>query len=167
MASRENDFQPSVEELDALCEAVSPRAVLLTHPGSPSGTLLSPAVREWVVAKSRETGLYGIIDEVFVDFCEDESFKKFLEASPRLVLIRSMTKFYGIPGLRLGYLLTSPEVADAAPPPPPRSAHSPLVGQYPGADRRVLLPPPGGLQGTNVVGGEKGAANPAESVGGS
>lgn len=114
MTSRENDFQPEVRELDALCEKVSPQAVLLTHPGSPSGTLLSPAVREWIVRKSREKGFYGIIDEVFMDFCEEDSFKEFLETSPRLVLIRSMTKFYGVPGLRLGYLLTSREIADAA-----------------------------------------------------
>lgn len=114
MTSKEDLFQPSVEQLEAVCAKVSPQAVLLTHPGSPSGTLLPRAVREWIVAKSRNDGLYAIIDEVFVDFCEAESLKEFLDESPRLLLIRSMTKFYGVPGLRLGYLLTSREISDAA-----------------------------------------------------
>jgi threonine-phosphate decarboxylase len=112
MTSKENHYQPSVEQLDAVCAEVSPQAILFTHPGSPSGTLLSDDVCEWLLRKSRDDGIYCIVDEVFVDFCEEESLKKYLEDSPRLVLIRSMTKFYGVPGLRLGYLLTSPEVVE-------------------------------------------------------
>jgi len=112
MTSKENLYQPSVEQLERIWADISPQAVLLTHPGSPAGTLLPPAVRGWLNAKSRNEGLYAIIDEVFVDFCEKESLKRFLDESPRLVLIRSMTKFYGVPGLRLGYLLTSREIAE-------------------------------------------------------
>ncbi|GLI34055.1 pyridoxal phosphate-dependent aminotransferase [Desulforhabdus amnigena] len=104
-------FQPTVEQLDTLCDKVSPEAILFTHPGSPSGTLLSPAVREWIREKSRPGGIVCIVDEVFVDFCEEESLKRTLTESCKLVLIRSMTKFYGIPGLRLGYLLTSDDIA--------------------------------------------------------
>jgi threonine-phosphate decarboxylase len=50
------------------------------------------------------------VDEAFVDFCEERSWKEHLSTSEGLVLIRSMTKFYAIPGLRLGYLLTSPTI---------------------------------------------------------
>ena len=110
--SQETDFQPTVEQLEAACAEFSPEAILFTQPASPAGTLMPREVRDWIVRKSRETNLYAIIDEVFVDFCEEESFKGALKESPRLVLIRSMTKFYGIPGLRLGYLLTSKELAD-------------------------------------------------------
>ncbi|MCE5242135.1 MAG: threonine-phosphate decarboxylase [Syntrophobacteraceae bacterium] len=109
--SPESGFQPTVEQLDTICREVSPEAVLFTQPASPAGTLLPQEVRNWIVRKSRETNLCCIVDEVFVDFCEDESLKGFLGESPRLVLIRSMTKFYGIPGLRLGYLLTSEDLA--------------------------------------------------------
>jgi threonine-phosphate decarboxylase len=53
-----------------------------------------------------------IIDEVFVDFCERASFKRFLDRSRNLAIIRSFTKFYGLPGLRIGYLLAPPHVAE-------------------------------------------------------
>lgn len=119
---RERDFQPTVEQLESVCGSSSPEALLFTHPGSPSGTLLDPSVIEWVGDKSREPGgPICIIDEVFVDFCEDHSLKGLLvDPTRRLVIIRSMTKFYGVPGLRLGYLLTSEDIAkkmrDSLPP---------------------------------------------------
>lgn len=110
-AAAETFFQPTVEQLACACEEFQPDAVLLTHPGSPSGETLPSAVRSWLAQKGRERRFHLIIDEVFADFCEEESLKGLLEESEQLVIIRSMTKFYGIPGLRLGYLLTSESIA--------------------------------------------------------
>jgi threonine-phosphate decarboxylase len=108
---RENRFQPTCDALETACRESSPDAVLLTNPGSPSGALLPPRVRDWLIQQSKRDGMVCIVDEVFVDFCEDASLKEFLREAHNLVLIRSMTKFYGVPGLRLGYLLTSPAIA--------------------------------------------------------
>lgn len=109
--SRENGFQPTVEQLERVCDALAPDAVLLTNPASPAGTTLPPPVREWVLEKGCLGKPICIVDEAFVDFCPEESFKPSLAHVPNLVLIRSMTKFYGIPGLRLGYLLASEDLA--------------------------------------------------------
>ncbi len=106
-----NHFQPALQALKAGVAEVGPEAVLLTHPGSPSGTLMETEVRQWVAEACQAEGWTGIIDEAFVDFCEEESLKAFLSESTPLVLIRSMTKFYAIPGLRLGYLLTNSALA--------------------------------------------------------
>ena len=111
IASPDENFQPTVAQLDEIFDKFSPEAILFTHPGSPAGTLLPPAVREWLIAKGKSGKLFCIIDEVFIDFCEEESLKGFLRDSDHLVMIRSMTKFYGLPGLRLGYLLTSEPLA--------------------------------------------------------
>lgn len=111
ITSPEGNFQPEVEQLEELFEKFSPEAILFTHPGSPAGTLMSPEVRAWLVEKSRNRKVFAIVDEVFIDFCEEESLKGFLGESEHLVIIRSMTKFYGLPGLRLGYLLTSEHLA--------------------------------------------------------
>jgi threonine-phosphate decarboxylase len=108
----ESCFQPTVEQLARAVEEFQPDAVLLTHPGSPSGVTLPSAVRSWLVQKGREGSFHLIIDEVFADFCEEESLKGLLDELDQLVIIRSMTKFYGIPGLRLGYLMTSESIAN-------------------------------------------------------
>jgi len=107
----ESNFQPEVEQLEELFQKFSPEAILCTHPGSPAGTLLPPEVRAWLVDKSRTRKVFTIVDEVFIDFCEEESLTGLLGESDKLVIIRSMTKFYGLPGLRLGYLLTSEHLA--------------------------------------------------------
>ncbi len=108
----ETHFQPTVEQLESAFEEIQPEAILVTHPGSPAGSVLPPSVREWLAAKSAQSDTYCLVDEVFVDFCEEKSLKGFLNDSSNLVIIRSMTKFYGIPGLRLGYLLTSETLAE-------------------------------------------------------
>lgn len=110
--SAENGFQPTTEQLDRVCDAFTPDAILFTNPASPAGTTLPPTVREWVHDRSRSGKTLCIVDEVFVDFCEEESFKGLVGESVNLILIRSMTKFYGIPGLRLGYLLAPDEIVE-------------------------------------------------------
>jgi len=111
-STREDRFQPRVEHLEAALREDAFDAVLLTHPASPSGSLLGGEAVGWIVENSANFGrLLFVIDEVFIDFCEQASLKRFLNRSPNLVLIRSFTKFYGLPGLRIGYLLAPPPIA--------------------------------------------------------
>ncbi|MHC1730040.1 MAG: threonine-phosphate decarboxylase CobD [Syntrophobacteraceae bacterium] len=109
-SSSDHFFQPKVDQLDEALGKDSQEAVLLTHPGSPGGALLDEKVCEWIAEKSSAGKTYYLMDEVFIDFCEESSFKRFLDRAHNLVLIRSLTKFYGLPGLRIGYLIASPEV---------------------------------------------------------
>ena len=108
LPSPEECFQPRVEALEAALLGEAFEALLLTHPSSPSGSLLGAEAIDWVVGKSGGPGPFLLVDEVFVDFCEEASLKRFVEDARNLVLIRSFTKFYGLPGLRIGYLLAPP-----------------------------------------------------------
>ncbi|HOV85660.1 MAG TPA: threonine-phosphate decarboxylase CobD [Syntrophobacteraceae bacterium] len=108
----EDNFQPTVEDLEGAMERFSPDALLLTNPGSPAGTVLPEEVRQWALERSRKDSFLCVVDEVFVDFCEEESLKGHVEKLDRLVVIRSMTKFYGVPGLRIGYLFASRKLAE-------------------------------------------------------
>jgi threonine-phosphate decarboxylase len=46
-----------------------------------------------------------VVDEAFIDFVENESIKALVRQNPYLLVLRSLTKYYALPGLRLGYLL--------------------------------------------------------------
>lgn len=46
------------------------------------------------------------VDEAFIDFCPDMSVRSLIKSHPALMITGSMTKILGIPGVRLGYLLT-------------------------------------------------------------
>ena len=49
-----------------------------------------------------------MIDEAFIDFVEGESVKQLIGDNPYVIILRSLTKYYALPGLRLGYLLAHP-----------------------------------------------------------
>ena len=75
-------------------------AVVLTRPANPTGELVScELVREY--ARGRRGAV--LVDESFLDFCEAESLVG--EARGNLFVLRSLTKFWALPGLRMGALV--------------------------------------------------------------
>ena len=86
--------------------------VFLAHPASPSGALLAPDLLVELAARLEAAGAYLLLDEAFIDFVEEASFKTRLAQFPRVLILRSFTKFFAIPGMRLGYLLGAPDLID-------------------------------------------------------
>ena len=84
--------------------------IFLANPASPSGALLTPAELLPLVSAWENAGCYTVLDEAFIDFVEESSFKSHLRQFPRLIILRSFTKFFGMPGIRLGCLLAAPEL---------------------------------------------------------
>jgi threonine-phosphate decarboxylase len=91
--------------LDQPPELQAADLVFLAHPASPSGALLGPDLLMEVAARIEAPGAYLLLDEAFIDFVEEASFKTNLAQFPRVLILRSFTKFFAIPGMRLGYLL--------------------------------------------------------------
>ncbi|GJL79813.1 MAG: threonine-phosphate decarboxylase [Nitrospinaceae bacterium] len=84
--------------------------IVIGHPNNPTGTLLAEESFRTLSAFCERRGIFLFIDETFIDFSAPESsFLKYTSLCPHLVLIRSMTKFYSLPGLRLGYAIMNPE----------------------------------------------------------
>ncbi len=79
--------------------------VFLAQPASPSGALMAPELLEELAAGVEAAGSHLLLDEAFIDFVEEASFKTRLARFPRVLILRSFTKFFAIPGMRLGYLL--------------------------------------------------------------
>jgi threonine-phosphate decarboxylase len=81
--------------------------VILCNPNSPTGQActVDDLVRLAKVAHRR--GLWLIIDESFADYCSDRSILRRARSWPHVVVLRSMTKFYALPGLRVGYAVST------------------------------------------------------------
>jgi len=89
--------------------------LFLCNPGNPTGALLPKSDIAGVLELCRSRGTFLVLDEAFIDFCEEESAKDLFGACRDGVILRSMTKFFAIPGLRLGYAIGSAEtIADIA-----------------------------------------------------
>lgn len=84
------------------------RGILLNNPHNPSGLLLTQAS---LLRYLNEFELV-IVDEAFMDFValdRQQSLIPWVEQFPHLVILRSLTKFYSLPGLRLGYAIAHPD----------------------------------------------------------
>jgi threonine-phosphate decarboxylase len=101
-------------DTDKLEQALSGGVDLLyfCNPGNPYGRLYPPQVIETIFRVCVSAGTFLVLDEAFIDFCEEGSAKQMVVQSNTGIILRSMTKFFGIPGLRLGYAISNPEIAD-------------------------------------------------------
>ncbi|KIH76341.1 L-threonine O-3-phosphate decarboxylase [Geoalkalibacter ferrihydriticus] len=81
--------------------------IVLANPGNPAGTALAPQALLELAAGIREQALL-LVDEAFVDFCPDHSLLPHLKHCDNVLVLRSFTKFYAMPGLRAGYLAGAP-----------------------------------------------------------
>jgi threonine-phosphate decarboxylase len=77
----------------------------LTTPNSITGQLIPRAEVEKIAGSARLERRLLVIDEAFIDFVEAESVKQLIRHNPYVIILRSLTKYYALPGLRLGYLL--------------------------------------------------------------
>ena len=86
--------------------------LLLINPDNPSGNFIGMEGLQKLIVWSREQHVTLIVDESFVDFSDDFENNTLLrnetlEANPHLVVMKSISKSYGVPGLRLGILASS------------------------------------------------------------
>lgn len=95
---------------DALFDAPRGSAVFLANPGNPSG--LFRQAEECLSLLAARPDLLWIIDEAFIEYAGRESETSILRRLPENgVVLRSLTKFHALPGVRLGYLAASEELA--------------------------------------------------------
>jgi histidinol-phosphate aminotransferase len=109
---RREDFTIDREKAAAQVREVAPDVVFVTSPNNPTGTAVElDTVRELYDA----TEGVLVVDEAYAEFARPgtPSALTLLPGRPRLVVSRTMSKAFGMAGLRLGYLAADPAVVDA------------------------------------------------------
>lgn len=82
----------------------------LANPANPTG-LLTP--RDVIIEAGRicsRRGALFVVDEAFMDFCEAESIKREAVNARHIIVLRSMTKFWAMAGLRSGYIISNSRI---------------------------------------------------------
>jgi threonine-phosphate decarboxylase len=93
-------------EPDAILEALlgsSCDAVLLANPQNPSGALCKIREMKRLVGLAAQHGITVLLDEAFIDYCQDDSLTPDAVELSNLIVFRSVTKFFAVPGLRVAY----------------------------------------------------------------
>jgi len=103
-------------DLDAMCAAVGPKTkvVFLCSPNNPTGT--ANASRELARFMERvPERVLVVLDQAYVEYCDPEyDFDPlpYVRDGRRLVVLRTFSKVYGLAGLRVGYGISTPQIAD-------------------------------------------------------
>lgn len=110
-ATRDTEYRPPIEEAIRRIKTgrPSPDAMVLCNPNSPTGQSVDVETASALVeAIGRRRG-WAIVDETFVEYCEQHSLMPRLGRFPHLLILRSFTKFYALAAFRIGYLAGSEE----------------------------------------------------------
>ncbi len=96
-------------DADALDRAVddNTRIIHVVNPNNPTGRVLSDADRARIVAAADRVGAWIVADEVYAGTERegDSETRSFWGSTERVLIVNSMSKAYGLPGLRLGWLV--------------------------------------------------------------
>jgi cobalamin biosynthetic protein CobC len=84
--------------------------IVVVNPNNPDGWVTPPALLRAMAGRQAERGGWLIVDEAYADL--DPAHSIAAEAGGALIVLRSFGKFYGLPGLRLGFVLADPPVTD-------------------------------------------------------
>ncbi len=119
MADRAEGYRPPLEQVFAPAHGIGQTgvdrppidAVLLCNPNSPTGYACDAAVVRRLAREAARRRLWFLVDETFAEYCGDASILS--QALPaRTIVLRSFTKFYGLPGLRVGYVVANSHVIE-------------------------------------------------------
>lgn len=102
-----NDFKVDTTDLITKVQEEHVDTLCICNPNNPTGTIIEKEEMIKLANFCQNNQIYLIVDEAFMDFVnEKESLTTELRENNYLVILRSLTKIFAIPGLRLGYLLT-------------------------------------------------------------
>lgn len=105
------EFFVSPEKLRRLLPEVE--LVFLCNPNNPTGTVVCPEKILSLMDGVRENGPFFVVDEAFIDFTgvpEALSLRRYAAEMRNLFVIGSLTKYFALPGLRIGYGIGRPDL---------------------------------------------------------
>lgn len=107
----ERDWEPDWEEFERAVHAGT-RLVYVSNPNNPSGSVLSAEAMRRMVARCEEVGAYLLADEVYQGAeIHCPRTPSFWGMSDRVIVTSGLSKAYGIPGVRIGWIVGPKEVA--------------------------------------------------------
>lgn len=109
--SRNDCFRLSPDRFRRSIETGKFDLVILNNPHNPSGSTVEPDDMLGIVDAAAGRGATLVLDEAFIDYVPGGSLAREAARRKELIVLRSLTKFYGCPALRVGYAIAIPETA--------------------------------------------------------
>jgi len=108
----EQGFQLNLKDLENLISEKT-RVIFLCNPNSPTGVLYKKEDLLKIVKFAGERDVFVFVDEDYIDFVDKEkrySMAEYVNQYNNLFVLRSLTKFFGLAGIRIGFGIGSPDL---------------------------------------------------------
>jgi aspartate/methionine/tyrosine aminotransferase len=104
-------WQVQIDELEKLVSGKT-RLMVLTNLHNPSGALLEQDSLRAIGEVAKRVGSYVLVDEVYLELLFDRPFASAFHLGDHFLVTSSLTKAYGLSGLRCGWVLAAPEIVE-------------------------------------------------------
>jgi len=101
----ETGFRFEINDFLQTLKREQPALIILGNPNNPTGALARRSALAKLVALCVKRRIHLVLDESFIDFTAQPSLAASAARQPYLIVVRSLTKFFALAGLRIGYLL--------------------------------------------------------------
>lgn len=98
-------------DVNAIANAITPstKLISITSPHNPTGMVVNEEELRRLIALAEEKNIYLLVDETYRDICFDTPYPIAAGISDKVVSISSVSKAYGLPGIRIGWVITKDE----------------------------------------------------------
>jgi threonine-phosphate decarboxylase len=108
----EDNFTPNFARLVHVVKERQVDLLILNSPHNPTGALYAREALLSLVEAAEEQNVAIMLDEAFIDYSPEASLAGVAATKPHLIVLRSLTKFYAIPALRIGYAVCGAQLAN-------------------------------------------------------
>ena len=103
-----------VHDLPAMLSAINDKTqlVYLVNPANPTGTMMKPSVIKSFCEEASKKAVV-VVDEAYIDFLDapdNESMVQLIEYNPRIIIVRTFSKIFGMAGMRVGFIMAHPDL---------------------------------------------------------
>ncbi len=111
LLNEESGFTPDFASLERFVKERQCDLVILNSPHNPTGNIYPRNALLSLIDVAETHDTVVLLDEAFIDYGSQEGLLSLVPTKPHLIVLRSLTKFYAIPGLRIGYAVCNATLA--------------------------------------------------------
>jgi threonine-phosphate decarboxylase len=109
--TEDDGFNPDFASLLCVIKERRFDLVIINSPHNPTGNIYPRASLLSLIKASEERDTFVLLDEAFIDYASEQSLISLAPTQRHLIVLRSLTKFYSMPGLRVGYAICNARLA--------------------------------------------------------